>query len=197
MSKESKTARASAVKATSGPKQTFTTEESIKVVRGNLAAVPVLFIPSHHIAALLVEFDHEVAETTRLTSLVSDAVESRDRAEANNAQLEGMLADTNKELNSILDNRVAAAAPTEPDPSVAQLTQLVDKLAPDFFGIEGESITSAAARLLTVMKENADANDVATRDLMTTVKRQERELAKLGVVLNPNPGVAPAIPSNV
>lgn len=159
MSKISKTAAASMPKVRNTDPDK-SPEELIKALRANRVAS--LYAPMHQVDALLAAYDARGVDL---------------------AQIESMSVDIKAELNTILDNR------GEQSQRISALEELLKRATPKDYLIEGEPILGAAHRFITDLKDRLDTDAVAVGDLMRTVKHQEGELAKLGIVLNPNPGV--------
>ena len=182
----SKTARSSEVKNAPKEKVKLTPEKAIQEIR-NLRAGKLAVLNAEYIDLLLADYDAALATVQTLAGMrkVLTAVRYAAQVEEAEQQLANEIAnhkDTQAELSALLDKQPA------PDPNLEPLTKLVAKLTPLEI-IEGEPITAAAIRALGILKDKYDSDAVTIHDLMETTKRQEKELLKLGVIINPNPGV--------
>lgn len=182
----SKTARSSEVKNAPKEKVKLTPEKAIQEIR-NLRAGKLAVLNAEYIDLLLADYDAALATVQTLAGMrkVLTAFAYARQVEEAEQQLANEIAnhkDTQAELSALLDKQPA------PDPNLEPLTKLVAKLTPLEI-IEGEPITAAAIRALGILKDKYDSDAVTIHDLMETTKRQEKELLKLGVIINPNPGV--------
>lgn len=177
----SKTARSSEVKNAPKEKVKLTPEKAIQEIR-NLRAGKLAVLNAEYIDLLLADYDAALATVQTLAGMRKVLTAQVEEAEQQLANEIANHKDTQAELSALLDKQPA------PDPNLEPLTKLVAKLTPLEI-IEGEPITAAAIRALGILKDKYDSDAVTIHDLMETTKRQEKELLKLGVIINPNPGV--------
>lgn len=180
MSIASKTARKSAGQQAPKEKVVLTTEFAIKEIRVNRAA-KLAVLNVEYIDKLLADYDRLRAELILARAGAAD-FENQLTNERNDHK------DTQAELAALLEK----IQPIDTvDPDMEKLSAMLTVLA-KYEIIEGNTVVSNALRVLTILKNKADADGVAIHDLMTNNKALEKELLKLGVIVNPNPGVEPA-----
>lgn len=198
----SKTARASEVKNAPEEKVKLTPEKAIQEIR-NLRAGKLAVLNVEYIDLLLGQYDAAIQQNSELTDSINNThaelvnekaavihlgqataglLKRAEDAELQLANEIGNHKDTEAELSALLDRQPPPAPDLEP------LSKLLLKLAPTEI-IEDEPITAAAIRVLGILKDTYDSDAVTIHDLMQTVKRQEKELLKHGVIIDPNPGV--------
>ncbi len=166
----SKTAKKSGGQQAPKEKIVLTTEFAIKEIR-NLRAAKLAVLNVEYIDKLLADYDaHVAANATLLNDLTNERNDHKD---------------TQAELSALLDRQTAV------DLDVEKLSAMLTALA-KYEIIEGGTVISNTFRVLTILKNKADADGVAIHDLMKNIKNLEKELLKLGVIVNPNPGVEPA-----